>query len=162
MSALSDALNAANVEGWSAREISYKSGGELSHSVVADYLNGRQAKRPTEKVLAGFVKVFPTLSVKRLRELAGYPPGEEEPYKVPDEAHRLDSRQREAVTEIIMLLAEKNGGGGHADGSAAIRTAESGLPNQPDTALAALTETAAESVRREEEAGTQPGEADRE
>lgn len=105
MSALSDALNAANVEGWSAREIARRSSGKVSHSVVADYLNGREASNPSEYVLAAFVEVFPRLTVRKLRDLAGVPAGEEEPYEPPAEAHRLDSRQRKAVDEVIRLLA---------------------------------------------------------
>lgn len=117
MSALSDALNAANVDGWSAREISRKTGGRLSHSVVADYLNGRQAKQPKEYVLQAFAEVFPKLTVKQLRELAGLPAGELDPYQPPAEANRLDARQRRAVDEIIRLLADSTGG--EADGDAA-------------------------------------------
>lgn len=110
MSALSDALNAANVNDWSAREISRRTGGRLSHSVVADYLNGRQAKRPKEYVLQALSEVFPSLTVQQLRELAGYQAGEQEPYEPPEEAHRLDTRQRRAVDELIRLLAERTGG----------------------------------------------------
>lgn len=110
MSALSDALNAANVNDWSAREIARRSGDKVSHSVVADYLNGRGAKRPKDYVLAAFAEVFPTLTLPRLRELAGLPAGESEPWAPPDEVHRLSNRQRRAVEEIIRLLADSSGG----------------------------------------------------
>lgn len=125
MSALSDALNAANTNDWSAREISRRSRGALSHSVVADYLGGREAKRPKEYVLEAFVDVFPTLTVQQLRELAGYSAGEPEPYEIPEEAHRLDARQRAAVTELIRLLAASKAGGEHGGDTAAT--------NQPGT-----------------------------
>jgi hypothetical protein len=110
VSALSDALNAANDLGWSAREISRRTGGKISHSVVADYLNGRGSAHPKEYVLAAFAEVFPRLTVQMLRELAGLPAGEKEPYEPPEEAHRLTARQRRAVDELIRLLAERAGG----------------------------------------------------
>jgi hypothetical protein len=119
VSALSDALNEANSNEWSAREIARRSNGVLSHSVVADYLNGRGAKRPREYVLEAFAQVFPTLSVTKLRELAGYQPGEAERYDPPDEAHQLDRRQRNAVDELIRLLAETGRVGEHGGDTAA-------------------------------------------
>lgn len=128
MSALSEALNAANVNEWSAREISRRTDGVLSHSVVADYLGGREAKRPKEYVLQALADVFPTLTVQKLRELAGQPAGEEEPYEPPDVASRLDARQRRAVDEMIRLLAERNGGE-HGGDTAATKEPGSG-PDQ--------------------------------
>lgn len=129
MSALSDALNAANVDGWSAREIARRTGGKLSHSVVADYLGGREAKRPKEYVLEALADVFPTITVQQLRELAGLPAGEMDPYEMPDEVHRLDARQRAAVTEMIRLLAEKQAGGEHGGNTAATKDPGSGPDN---------------------------------
>ena len=115
VSALSEALNQANVEGWSARDIARRSGNKVSHSVVADYLNGRQAKRPKEYVLAAFTEVFPSLSIVQLRELAGLPAGEDTPWSPPDEVHRLSSRQQRALGELIRAIAaglEDEGSGG--------------------------------------------------
>lgn len=112
MSALSKALNDANVNGWSAAEIARRSGGLIHRATAADVLRGKHAKQPSDDVLRAFSVVFPTLSLQKLRVLAGLPAGEAEPYRPPPEANRLDSRQRRAVDELIRLLAEAREAGG--------------------------------------------------
>lgn len=110
MSALSDALNEANVEGWSAAEIARRSGDLIHRATVADVMRGKHAKKPSDEVLHAFTVVFPRLTLQQLRSLAGLPAGENEPYQPPAEANRLDVRQRRAVDELIRLLAERPGG----------------------------------------------------
>lgn len=120
MSALSDALNEANKQGWSTRQIAEKSG--LNHATVAKYLNGTHAVRPDEETLKALSEVF-RIPLERLRELAGLQPGEPDPYVPPQEAARLTRRQRRAVDEVIrsMLDPTEKVGGGRARSSAPMK-----------------------------------------
>ena len=110
MSALSDALNEANVEGWSAAEIARRSGDLIHRATAANVMRGKHAAAPSDDVLRAFSVVFPKLTLQKLRSLAGLPAGEVEPYRPPAEADRLGARQRRAVDELIRLLAETAGG----------------------------------------------------
>ena len=125
MSALSDALNEANVHQWSSRDIARRSGGKINHATAAKYLNGTHAKRPTEPKLQALADVF-SLPVQKLRELANMPAGERTPYQPPAEAARLNERQRRAVNELIRLLADtaQEGGEGHARGPASMNSGD--------------------------------------
>lgn len=113
MSALSDALVEANVEDWSAREIARRGGDRVSHSQIGKYLKPSHP-RPREEVLQVFSDVF-RIPMPRLRELAGLPAGGVEPYEPPQEANRLDSRQRRLVNELIRMLAETKAGDGDVE-----------------------------------------------
>lgn len=108
MSALSNALNEANVNGWSSREISRRAEGKIHHATVANFLRGKHAANPGDEVLQAFVDVFPTLNLKQLRELAGSQGGEGEPYVPPEEASRLNARQRKALDELIRSMAAED------------------------------------------------------
>lgn len=108
MSALSDALNEANVNDWSSREISRRAEGRIHHATVSNFLRGRHAANPGDEVLQAFVDVFPTLDLPRLRELAGRQGGEGEPYVPPVEASRLNARQRKALDELIRSMAAED------------------------------------------------------
>lgn len=104
MSALSDALNEANVHRWSSRDLARRSGNQVSHTQLAKYLKPDHPT-PTDAVLAAFAEIFPTLTVPKLRELAGLPRGEEDPYVPPPEGARLSVRQRKAIDELIRSMA---------------------------------------------------------
>lgn len=134
MSALSEALNAANVEGWSAREIARRGEDRVSHSQIGKYLKPSHP-RPGEDVLQVFSDVF-RIPMPRLRQLAELPAGAAEPYEPPAEANRLDSRQRRVVNELIRMLAETKAGDGHVDRDAA------------PTRVRGLSEDEAATVRR--------------
>lgn len=104
MSALSDALNEANVEGWSAAEIARRSGDLIHRATAANVMRGKHAANPPDKVLEAFAVVFPSLSLEQLRQLAGRPGGKRQPYEPPAEADLLDERQRRAVDELIRSM----------------------------------------------------------
>ncbi|MEV5001996.1 hypothetical protein [Nocardioides sp. LML1-1-1.1] len=110
MSALSEALNKANEHDWSSREISRRAGGRIHHATVANFMRGRHAATPGDEVLSAFADVFPSLSLERLRELAGSPAGESDPYEPPPESDRLNARQRKAVDEVIRSMVALEGG----------------------------------------------------
>lgn len=110
MSALSDALNEANVNQWSAREIARRGGDRVHFATIATYLRGKHG-RPGEEILQVFSEVL-NIPMPRLRELAELPAGDEEPYEPPREANRLDKRQRKLVDELIRMLAETKAGDG--------------------------------------------------
>lgn len=113
MSALSDALNEANVENWSAREVARRGDDRIHFATIAKYLAGRHG-RPSEDVLEVFSEVL-NVPLPRLRELAELPAGDEQPYEPPREANRLDKRQRRLVDELIRMLAEAKVGEGDAE-----------------------------------------------
>lgn len=103
MSALSDALNDANVEGWSAAEIARRSGDRIHRATAANVLRGKHAANPSDEVLEAFADVLDIPLVK-LRQLAGRPGGTADPYVPPPEADLLDARQRRAVDEVIRSM----------------------------------------------------------
>lgn len=84
---------------------------KVSHSAVADYLHGRQPKKPSEYVLEAFAEVFPSLTLPELRRLAGLPPGQPDRWVPPEEVHRLSGRQQKALTEMIRAIAAEQGAG---------------------------------------------------
>ena len=108
MSELSRALNEANVEQLSAREIARRAGNRVSHSQIGKYLKPEHPK-PGEDVLSVFSEVL-RLPLPNLRELAGLPAGGDTPYAPPPEANRLDRRQRELIDELIRMLVKTRGG----------------------------------------------------
>lgn len=140
MSALSEALNEANVDGWSSREIARRSGDRIHHATVANFLRGKHAAQPGDEVLRAFVEVFPRLSLQQLRELAGLPAGEEDPYEPPPEAARLNQRQRRAVDELIRSMV----------------TPETVSDEEPVERVEPDLVAVREARRRQQEAGSQP------
>lgn len=112
MTALSDLLADANVQGWSTREIArraQKNGHKLSQASANVYLAGRHGS-PTEPVLAAFSDVL-NIPIDKLRTAAGVPAGTGSPWTPPSEANRLDTRQRRALEELIrsMVASETSG-----------------------------------------------------
>jgi transcriptional regulator with XRE-family HTH domain len=104
VSALSRRLQEANVEGWSGREIARRSGDAINQATVNKYLNGGHPRVPSEEVLHVFSDVL-GVPLTELRHLAGLPAGELGPYQPPQEANRLDERQRKALSELIRAIA---------------------------------------------------------
>lgn len=135
MSALSDALVEANIEGWSAREIARRGGERVSHSQIGKYLKPAHP-RPGEDVLQVFSDVF-RIPMPRLRQLAALPAGDAEPYEAPAEANRLDSRQRRVVNELIRMLAETKAGDGDVDRDATPIVGQRGPEPSVEEVLAA-------------------------
>ena len=105
MTALSELLSAANVNGWSTREVARraeKNGHKLSQATANVYLAGRHGV-PTESVLAAFSDVL-NIPIDKLRTAAGVPAGTGSPWTPPSEANRLDLRQRRALEELIRSM----------------------------------------------------------
>lgn len=75
----------------------------MSHTQLAKYMKPGHPK-PSDQILEAFSAIFPSLSIQRLRELAGRPAGEPGPYLPPPEAARLSDRQRKAVDELIRSI----------------------------------------------------------
>jgi transcriptional regulator with XRE-family HTH domain len=107
VSALSDALSAANKSGLSARAVSRvarERGHSLNHDTAARYLRGDHGL-PDEATLIAFADVL-HVSLSTLRRAAGLPADETAPYTPPAEASRLTRRQRRAVDEIIRAMLD--------------------------------------------------------
>lgn len=83
-------------------------GHPISRSVVAKYLRGEHGPRPPEKTLAGLAAGF-RVDVRVLRELAGRPAGEREPYIPVAEAASLTQAQRDALDQLIMAFVSEGG-----------------------------------------------------
>ncbi len=104
VSALSDALNEANVDGLSARAIARLADDRVSHSQLGKYLKPDHPQ-PGDEVLSVFAEVL-HLPITHLRGLAGQPTGELGAWVPPPEAHRLNRRQRRLLDELIRVLAD--------------------------------------------------------
>lgn len=151
MSSLSDALNEANVEAWSAREIARRGGDRVHFGTVAKYLNGSHG-RPGEEVLQLFSEVL-KVPMPALRELAGQAPGEPEPWTPPDVANRLDRRQRRVLDELIYMLVapEAREDGEHGGNTAATKDPGSGPDNvRPLTKREQMQQMQTEAARDED------------
>ncbi|ETD31505.1 hypothetical protein [Williamsia sp. D3] len=108
MSALSDLLNRRRGDR-SVREIGRAATNYgVGESTVIPYFSGKHGTRPPEKVLAALAAVL-DIRIEELREAAGKPVGEREPYRPPEEANLLDQRQRRAVDELIRSIVASRG-----------------------------------------------------
>jgi transcriptional regulator with XRE-family HTH domain len=104
---LSELLQAANIEGLSARSIARQAqalGYSLNHDTAARYLRGDHG-RPDEDTLLALASVL-KLPLAPLRKAAQLPSEVTEPYRPPPEASRLSRRQRRAVDEVIRAMLE--------------------------------------------------------
>lgn len=105
MSRLSDLLNDSNTEQLSARRITAiaeSHGVKVAHTSISKYLRG-EPETPSETVLEAF-SVALAIPMAKLRTTAGLPPGELEPFVLPERANRLNARQRELVLHTIRVL----------------------------------------------------------
>jgi hypothetical protein len=107
VTALSDALRTANDGRYSARQLSRlarDAGFSLNHDTAARYLRGEHG-RPDEPTLRAFAVVL-DIELAILREAAGLPFDQTDPYQPPPESSRLSRRQRRAVDEIIKAMLD--------------------------------------------------------
>lgn len=105
MRTLADLLNDSNTEQLSARRITAiaaAKGIEVSNTSISKYLRA-VPEEPSEKVLKAF-SVALNIPMTKLREAAGLPAGEMEPFVLPGSANRLNARQRELVLHTIRVL----------------------------------------------------------
>lgn len=75
----------------------------VSVSIAAGLVSGDHGK-PSERTLRLLAEVL-DVALPELRAAANVPGAESDPYVPPPEADRLDRRQRQAVNEMIRLLA---------------------------------------------------------
>lgn len=132
MSGLSEVLTAANTAGLSARALARRAqerGHSLNHDTAARYLRGDHG-RPDESTLLALADVF-DLPLRRLREAAGLPSDETEPYVPPPEASRLSRRQRRAVDELIRAMLDQRSGSDAVDLATRRRAARHGPAEPP-------------------------------
>lgn len=118
MSELSRLLSSA-LAGQGVREVAESAqahGHQLSPGTVSKYLNGRHG-RPSESTLKAFSDAL-GIDLMQLRDAAGLPSGEAEPYVPPAESARLTSRQRDALDALIQSIVTTERGGEHAKRSA--------------------------------------------
>jgi|SRR5687768_16021327 transcriptional regulator with XRE-family HTH domain len=102
---LSGLLRDSNAENWSARRIAqeaHKHGIAVSYTSIAKYLRN-VPQSPSESVLEAF-SVALRIPMVQLREAAGLPGGELEPFVLPERANRLTSRQREVILHMVRVL----------------------------------------------------------
>lgn len=102
MSAL---LHDSNTENWSGRRIAqeaHRHGVEVAYTSIAKYLRS-VPQTPSESVLEAF-SVALKIPMVQLREAAGIPPGELEPFVLPERANRLTLRQREVILHMVRVL----------------------------------------------------------
>lgn len=105
MSRLSDLLNDCNTEQLSARRIqaiAESSGVVVANTSISKYLRG-EPESPSENVLEAF-SIALKVPMHALREAAGAPSGEPEPFILPERANRLNARQRELILHTIRVL----------------------------------------------------------
>lgn len=103
VSALSDLLNlhiaaSETFRDMSNRKMAIEAG--LSHGTVNTYRNGEHPNAPKEDVLQAFHELL-SIPLADLREAAGVPLGEPEPYVAPAEFNRLSHSQRAALDEFV-------------------------------------------------------------
>lgn len=84
----------------SANALAARGGGATS--TITRLFQGGASTEPTLEAIADALHV----SITRVRKVAGHRAGLDEPFVLPPEANRLDQRQRDAVVELVRLLAE--------------------------------------------------------
>jgi len=128
MSAISDLLVAANGHRRSARAIARDAqdrGYSLNHDTAARYMRGDHGL-PDETTLQALADVL-GVPMTKLRAAAGLPSEIATPYVPPDEANRLNRRQRRAVDEIIRAMVDTGRGRGNRTASL-----DTQRPSKPD------------------------------
>lgn len=109
MSALSDLLNDSNTDHLSARritEIASTKGVTVSNTSISKYLRA-VPEEPSEKILKAFSLAL-NIPMIKLREAAGLPTGELQPFVLPESANRLNARQRELILHTIRVLLNED------------------------------------------------------
>jgi hypothetical protein len=114
VSALSDYLNAHVPAGWSKPDVVRALADDLDRTTVYRYLAGNHSRTPPEYVLTAFAKALPGCTLVELREAAGTAVGEEEPWKPPMEANRLNHGQRNALDAFIRATVQADTSAGQA------------------------------------------------
>lgn len=87
----------------------------ISRGTIDNYMAGRHPANPSDEVLNAFHLAL-HIPIQELRDAAGQPHGESQPWEPPSEANLMDRRQRDAVTELIRSFVATQGG--TADGTA--------------------------------------------
>lgn len=129
VSALSELLRAANdANPMSLRARAALIQDRISYATIGDYLRGSHAANPDEATLQALAEAFST-PLARLQEAARVPVGGGE-WTPPAEVTRLTRRQQNALTELIMAMAERTDdrGGGTNAGTAEARKKIAELP----------------------------------
>lgn len=93
-----------------------REGHQIDRSVIAKYVSGDHGPRPPEKTLAALAAGL-GLDVRELRELAGRPAGEREPYVPTPESASLTREQRQALDRLIKTMVPVQEGGQHGAGN---------------------------------------------
>lgn len=108
MSALSDLLTQAKGDR-TVRDVgrSVAKKYDVGESTVIPYFSGKHGV-PQDRVLVALAHEL-GLDIGDLREAAGLPRGEREPYTPPSEANLLSKRQRDAIDELIRSFVETTG-----------------------------------------------------
>ncbi|AZG43485.1 hypothetical protein [Gordonia insulae] len=83
----------------------------VGESTVIPYFSGNH-RTPQDRVLVALAKEL-SLNIGELRQVAGLPRGEREPYVPPTDANLLTERQRRLVDEVIRTLVDSMYGGEH-------------------------------------------------
>lgn len=105
VSALSELLK-SNRYGIEARQAAAKAaelGVDLKQGTIAGYFAGTNKSRPSEKTMKALAEVL-AIPLEKIREAAGVPIGETDPYMPPPEANRLSSNQRQAIDQLIRAI----------------------------------------------------------
>lgn len=138
-------------------ESAKRKGMKLSGGNVSNYLNGKHPENPPLATLEAFAKVF-GVPVSELEEAAAYTG--REPFKPDPTSDRLTQPQRNAVNEIIRLLAAGNQGAAHdADDTVTPLSARSREGTTPEASPQKTEAADLDHLRqRQEEADSTPPE----
>jgi len=94
-----------------------REGHQIHRSVVARYLKGEGARRPSDGTILALAAGL-GLDVRELRILAGMPPGEIGPYEPTPESARLNREQRDALDQLIRTIVRGDGTDARSAGAA--------------------------------------------
>lgn len=110
MSALSDLLN-RYLDREEFRDLSNRQiadAARVSRGTIDNYRKGIHPAAPSEEILQAFHDLL-GISLAELREAAGVPRGEPEPYVAPAEFNRLSHSQRTALDEFVRSFVGPQG-----------------------------------------------------
>lgn len=107
VSALSELLknNRYGIEARQAADKAADLGVHLKQGTIAGYFAGTNKSRPSEKTMKALSEVL-SIPLEKIREAAGVPVGESDPYIPPPEANRLSSNQRQAIDQLIKAIVK--------------------------------------------------------
>lgn len=171
MSHLSDVLRDLNTREYSSRkiaELAEREGHDVHYTTISRYLGGKHPIPPRYEVLAAFASAL-RVPIEQLTTAGNVAPRTER-FELPDEADALDEQERQAVVNLVKVMAARKRpqaevgtlARAYEDATSNVTSLPSRLHPETDSLDAAAYENADTEWKRRREADRARGEESQE